>query len=43
MVFLYDVVIPQGLEHGVIYGRGDGGGNIHCFIITDIPSDICRR
>jgi hypothetical protein len=42
-VFLYDEVMPQGLEHGVTYFRGDGGSNLNFFIITDIPSDICRR
>jgi hypothetical protein len=33
--------MPEGLEYGVTKGRGDCGGNLHCFIITDIPSDIC--
>jgi len=33
---LYDVVMPQGSEHGVTWGRGDGGGNPHCFTITDM-------
>jgi len=32
---LYDVFMPQVSEHGVTWGRGDDGGNLHGFIITD--------